>query len=136
MLMTVSQLANQSGATSHAVRYYTRMGLLKPERNPTNGYKLYTFPDINWLRFIQRAKQLGFTLNEIKKIMSDANHGQSPCPRAREILQRRVIENRQHLEELMTLQTQMQQALLEWENKPDARPNGNSICHLIESFTN
>lgn len=134
MRMTVTQLANESGTTPHAVRYYTRMGLLQPERNPSNGYKLYKFPDINWLRFIRRAKHLGFTLNEIKEIMSDAEHGESPCPRVREILQHRIVENRRHLEELMALQEHMEQALLDWEDKPDGEPDGDSICHLIESF--
>lgn len=133
-MLTVTQLANQSGATPHAVRYYTRMGLLQPERNPDNGYHLYKFHDINWLRFIRRAKRLGYTLNEIKAIMHDASQGQSPCPRVREILQRRIVENRCHLEELMTLQTHMEQALLEWEDQPDGIPDGHSVCHLIESF--
>ncbi len=37
--LTVTELANRSGATPHTVRYYTRMGLLRPERNPDNGYR-------------------------------------------------------------------------------------------------
>jgi len=134
-MLTVIQLANQSGATPNAVRYYTRMGLLQPERNPSNGYKIYQFDDINWLRFIQRAKQLGFTLNEIKAIMTDADQGQSPCPRVREILQHRIVENKRHMEELLVLQDHMERALLDWQDKPDGVPDGDSICHLIESFS-
>ena len=132
--MTVSELASQSGATPHAVRYYTRMGLLHPERNPENGYRLYRPHEVGWLRFIRQAKRLGYTLNEIKAIMHDADRGQSPCPRVREILQQRIVENRRQLEELMTLQTRMEQALLAWADKPDGIPNGDSVCHLIESF--
>jgi len=40
-MMTVSDLAKKSGATPDAVRYYTRMGLLRPERDPINRYRLY-----------------------------------------------------------------------------------------------
>ncbi len=134
-MLTVTQLANQSGATPNAVRYYTRMGLLQPERNPNNGYQIYKFNDINWLRFIRRAKLLGFTLNEIKEIMTDAEQGQSPCPRVREILQNRIIENRRHVEELIALQKNMEQALIDWSDKPDGVPDGDSICHLIDSFS-
>ena len=134
-MLTVSELANRSGATPHAVRYYTRMGLLRPERNPDNGYHLYKPREINWLRFIRQAKQLGYTLNEVKAIMHDADRGQSPCPRVREILQRRIVENRRHLEELIDLQTRMEEALLEWADKPDGVPDGHSVCHLIESFS-
>lgn len=133
-MLTVSELANRSGATPHAVRYYTRMGLLRPERNPVNGYHLYKPREIAWLRFVRQAKRLGYTLNEIKAIMHDADEGHSPCPRVREILERRIVENRRQLEELMGLQTRMEQALLEWADKPDGVPDGHSVCHLIESF--
>lgn len=133
-MLTVTELANRSGTTSHAVRYYTRMGLLRPERNPSNGYRLYEFSEVGWLRFIQQAKRLGYTLNEIREIMHDSDQGQSPCPRVREILLLRIDENRQRLEELMRLQTRMEQALDQWAEMPDGVPDGHSVCHLIESF--
>ncbi len=134
-MLTVTELANRGGATPHAVRYYTRMGLLRPARNPDNNYHMYQPREIHWLRFIRRAKGLGYTLNEIKTIMHDADKGQSPCPRVREILQRRIAENRRQLEELMLLQTRMERALASWEDKPDGVPDGHTVCHLIESFS-
>jgi len=133
-MLTVTELANRSGATPHAVRYYTRLGLLRPERNPDNGYHLYQPREVGWLRFIQQAKRLGYTLNEIKEIMHDADQGRSPCPRVREILQQRIVENRRRLEALMALQRRMENALLDWAEKPDGIPDGYSVCHLIESF--
>ena len=132
--LTVTELANRSGATPHAVRYYTRMGLLRPERNPDNGYRLYEHREVGWLRFIRQAKRLGYTLNEIREIMQDSDHGQSPCPRVREILLSHIDKNRQQLEELMALQTRMEQALVQWADMPDGVPDGHSVCHLIESF--
>jgi len=133
-MLTVTELANRSGTTTHAVRYYTRLGLLKPERNPGNGYRLYRPREVSWLRFIRQAKRLGYTLNEIHDIMHDADQGESPCPRVREILQRRIDENRRQLEELMALQIRMEQALSQWADMPDGLPDGHSVCHLIESF--
>lgn len=133
-MLTVSELANRSGATPHAVRYYTRKGLLKADRDPNNGYHRYSIADVSWLRFIRQAQGLGYTLNEIKAIMHDADDRQSPCPRVREILQRRIVENRQKLDGLLALQDRMERALLDWADKPDGMPDGHSVCHLIESF--
>jgi DNA-binding transcriptional MerR regulator len=133
-MLTITQLARRSGATPHAVRYYTRMGLLRPERNPDNGYHLYEPREIGRLSFIRQAKRLGYTLSEIRAIMHDADQGHSPCPRVRKILQRRLVENRRHLEELMALQTRMEHALRQWADMPDGVPDGDSVCHLIESF--
>ncbi|HEB97715.1 MAG TPA: MerR family transcriptional regulator [Sedimenticola thiotaurini] len=132
--MTVTELANRSGATPHAVRYYTRMGLLRAERNPNNGYRLYRDREVGWLRFIRQAKQLGYTLSEIREIMHDSDRGDSPCPRVRRILLRRIEENRRQLEELLALQRRMEQALEQWSQMPDGVPDGHSVCHLIESF--
>ena len=58
-----------------------------------------------------------------------------PCPRVREILMTRIKENRSHLEELMALQSRMEQALEQWKKMPDGVPDGHSVCHLIESVT-
>ena len=132
--LTVTDLANRSGATPHAVRYYTRLGLLRPKRNPDNGYRLYQHREVGWLRFIRQAKRLGYTLSEIREIMHDSDQGKSPCPRVREILNHRLEENRRQLEELMGLQTRMEQALEQWSDMPDGVPDGHSVCHLIESF--
>ena len=133
-MFTVTELAKRSDTTIHAVRYYTRLGILRPERNPDNGYRLYQPREVGWLRFVQQAKYLGYTLGEIREIMQDSDQGQSPCPRVREILQKRIKENRQKLEESMALQTRMEQALGKWSNMPDGIPDGHSVCHLIESF--
>lgn len=132
-MMTVTELAKQSGATPHAVRYYTRMGLLTPSRNPDNGYQQYKPSEVNWMRFTRQAKGLGYTLHEIQEIMQDRDEGQSPCPKVREILQRRIKENQQQLQELLALQERMETALEQWSGMLDGTPDGHSVCHLIES---
>ena len=132
-IYTVTELANRCDTTPHAVRYYTRMGLLRPQRHPDNGYRLYDSAEVPWLKFVQRAKNLGYTLKEIREIMHDADDNKSPCPRVREILMKRIKENRQRLDELLALQTRMEHALKQWESMPDGVPDGHSVCHLIES---
>ena len=134
-MLTVTELANRGGATPHAVRYYTRMGLLRPERNPCNGYRLYEYRDVSWLRFIRQAKRLGYTLNEIREILHDLDQGQSPCQRVRETLLRRIDENGRKLEEMKALQVRMEQARKQWAGMSNDAPGGHSVCQLIELFT-
>lgn len=134
-LYTVTELANRCETTPHAVRYYTRMGLLRPKRNPENGYRLYKVDEVSWLRFVRQAKRLGYTLREIKEIMHDVDDNNSPCPRVRDILMKRIDENGEHLDELIALQRRMEKALEQWGKMPDGVPDGHSVCHLIESVT-
>ncbi len=134
-MLTVTELARQTDTTPHAVRYYTRKGLLQPVRHPENNYRLYKPSEVRWLRFVRQAKALGYTLAEIRAIMQDADKGQSPCPRVREILLKHIEENRRQLEILMDLQKRMELALEQWADMPDGIPDGHSVCHLIESST-
>lgn len=134
-MLTVSQLAKRCNVTPETVRYYTRVGLLHPLRHPENGYKLFEFDDVQRLRFIRQAKLLGYTLTEIEQILHHSMQGDSPCPMVRDFIQRRIEANRAKIMELTALQKRMEAALDEWKAKPDGMPDGHSICHLIESFT-
>lgn len=131
--LTVAQLARAAETTVHAVRHYTRRGLLRPARDPANGYRRYRPRDVGRIRFIRRAQRLGFSLKEIVEILQEAEAGHSPCPRVRQILEQRVGENRRRLDELVALQVRMERALERWQHLPDGTPNGDQVCHLIES---
>ncbi len=131
-MLTVTELSRRSNVPAHVVRYYTRRGLLKPERNPENDYRLYKPDDAQRLRFIQQAKSLGFTLKEIQEILERVGHGQSACSWVRQRLRQRIEENRRRIEELQALQLRMEQALSEWRFLPDLEPDEAHLCHLIE----
>lgn len=134
-MITVKRLAERAQVTPDAVRHYVRIGLLRPDRDPANGYKQFADADVRRLRFIRRAKSLGYTLPEIAEIFEHAERGRSPCPRVRELIGRRIGENRQLVDDLRALQERMENALEHWKTMPDGAPDGDSICHLIESET-
>ena len=134
MNLQVKALADGCGVTLDTVRHYTRLGLLRPRRDPGNGYKLFSPDDVTRLRFIKHAKALGFTLPEIKSILGHSARGTSPCPMVREIFSRRLAENRERLRLEMEWQRRMETEFARWQRMPDRVPNGHSICRLIESF--
>lgn len=131
--LKVSELARRCAVTADAIRHYTDKGLLRPQRDAANGYKLYRGSDIARVRFIRQAKQLGFTLTDIGRILAHADKGRSPCPDVRDIVQAKTEENRHNLHALAALQARMESALARWRAMPDQLPDGDSICHLIES---
>jgi DNA-binding transcriptional MerR regulator len=133
-MLTVNQLAIRANAPAHVVRYYTRIGLLEPASQQENGYRLFSSRDATRLRFIRMSKQLGFTLKEIGGITRHAEHGESPCEDVRRIIQDHIDENRIKIEAMQKLQARMEHALTQWESMPNGMPDGNNICHLIESF--
>src|SRR5438477_11848390 len=69
--LTIGHVARRSGVGVETVRFYEREGLLnRPARSPSSGYRLYEEEVIARLLFIVRAKELGFTLSEIKELLS------------------------------------------------------------------
>jgi DNA-binding transcriptional MerR regulator len=132
-MITVNTLSKLSGVPAHTVRYYARIGLLNPRRDPNNGYRVFEFSDLNQLRFIRRAQHLGFTLNEIFEILATPEKGHSPCPRVRDMLSRRISENQRKIEELVRLQARMERTLALWGKLSDDVPGRNGVCRLIDS---
>lgn len=132
-MITANTLARKSDVSLYTVRHYTRIGLLKPSRNIQNNYKLYQPSDEVRVRFIQAAKSLGFSLAEVADILDEAKQGNSPCPMVREIIVRRIEENRRKIEEMQKLQRKMENALKDWSQMKNSMPTGDSVCHLIES---
>lgn len=68
--LTVSEVAKQGGVNLQTIRYYERQGLLTPTSRTESGYRIYQKDAIRRLRFIKRSQDLGFSLSEIKEILS------------------------------------------------------------------
>lgn len=93
MHMTVSKLAKEAGVNLETVRFYERQRLLpKPDRT-SGGHRLYDRPDVERLRFIQRAKSVGFTLKEIAVLTHLRDEDpQASCDDAMELARRKLAE--------------------------------------------
>ncbi len=131
--MTVIELAKLAGVAPNVIRYYTRIGLLKPARSTGNNYKQFGPDDVKCVRFIRRSQRLGFTLAEIAEIIETSRQGSTPCPMVRDTIQRRMDENSRALAELVALQNRMERALAQWRTLSDGMPDGHAICSLIEA---
>jgi len=68
--LTIGKLARAAGVSTDTIRFYERRGLLSPPARTAANYRLYPDKDVLRLKFIKRAKALGFTLNEIKELLS------------------------------------------------------------------
>ena len=68
--MTIGAVAKRAGVGIDTIRYYERERLLPPPRRRASGYRDYDVVAVDRLRFIRRAKQLGFTLDEIRELLA------------------------------------------------------------------
>ncbi len=128
--LKIGEVSQLSGIGIEALRFYERSGLLgKPVRS-ASGYRLYDEGVIERLSFIKKAQTLGFSLDEIRRIIEDARSGASPCDDVREIVRRRLAELDERLREMRRYRKELAQTLEEWDEV--GRAPGH-ICGLIEA---
>jgi Cu(I)-responsive transcriptional regulator len=68
-LMNIGDAARASGASAKMIRHYETLGLLKRTRRSVGGYRLYDDTDVHTLRFIRRARDLGFSMADITRLL-------------------------------------------------------------------
>jgi MerR family mercuric resistance operon transcriptional regulator len=104
--LTIGQVAQRAGVGIETVRFYEREGLLhRPARSPSSGYRLYEEEIIARLRFILRAKELGFTLNEIKELLSLRVDAGTSCAEAKARAEVKIADIEEKIRTLQRMRT-------------------------------
>ncbi len=128
-MLKIGDVSKRSGIGIEALRFYEKSGLLEAPARTFSGYRVYGEEVLERLEFIKRAQALGFSLDEIRRIIDDARKGESPCDEVREIVRRRMAELDERLRELHRYRKELKSTLEEWDEV--GRAPGN-ICGLIE----
>ena len=74
--LTIGRLAKQAGVNVETVRYYERIGIIRQPVTPVEGYRVYPPADIDRIRFIKHAQELGFSLSEVQELL---DLGEAQC---------------------------------------------------------
>ncbi len=128
-MLKIGEVSRRSGVGIEALRFYEKGGLIDRPSRTESGYRVYGEEVLERLVFIRRAQALGFSLDEIRRIIDDARKGESPCDEVREIVRRRMTELDERLRELHRYRKELKSTLEEWDKV--GRAPGH-ICGLIE----
>ncbi|EOC1303160.1 Zn(2+)-responsive transcriptional regulator [Cronobacter dublinensis] len=105
----IGELARLAGVTPDTVRYYEKQQMMDHEIRTEGGFRLYTENDLRRLRFIRHARQLGFTLESIRELLSiriDPEH--HTCQESKSIVQARLQEVDSRIQELQYMRVSLQ----------------------------
>jgi DNA-binding transcriptional MerR regulator len=128
-LLKIGEVSRQTGVGIETLRFYEKSGLLDKPARTYSGYRMYSSDVLDRISFIKRAQVLGFSLDEIKKVIDDARRGHSPCDEVREIVRMRLEELDQRMQEMALYRKELAETLEEWDKV--GRAPGH-ICGLIE----
>ena len=99
-MLTTSQLANSAGVNVETLRYYERRGLLPEPPRRASGYRQYSQDDVARIRFIKRAKDLGFTLREVQELLDLRVDPDTPCAMVKRRADLKIIDIEERLRSL------------------------------------
>ncbi len=85
-VLTIGKVAHAAGLEAKTLRYYDRVGLLPAAARAPSGYRLYDHGAVARLRFIRRAKALGMSLADIRRILAVRDEGVAPCTHILELV--------------------------------------------------
>lgn len=107
----IGRVAKETGLSIDAIRFYQRMGLIKELGRTAGGYRLFTPEHIVALRFIERARHMGFSLEQTKKLLLLRQKRVTPSFRIRNLLATTLFEIRQKIQTLEEAEKELQRIL-------------------------
>jgi DNA-binding transcriptional MerR regulator len=130
--LLIGRLAKLAGVKPDTIRFYERSGLLPKPSRTASGYRVYNDSALNQLRFIRKAQSLGFTLDEIRRIMSLRGQGKETCRCVIAIAEATLSETETKLNELREFRDKLITNLTRWKRKRRG-PMAAEFCALIEA---
>jgi Hg(II)-responsive transcriptional regulator len=103
--MWISEAATQAGVNAQTIRYYERRGLLPRPQRGTSGYRELPVDTVRLIRFIKRAQDLGFSLDEVSELLRLRSDTMRNRTRVRSVAERRLRQVESKIEELTAMRS-------------------------------
>lgn len=127
--MSIGELAKMSGVGIETIRYYERIGLVKPIARKTSGYRVFNRDSYKAIRFLKHAQELGFSLTEIKDLLKLRADKESRCEDVQAKAERHLKEVEEKIAKLGSIREVLSQLIRQCRSR-----NTNSSCPILDCF--
>lgn len=125
----IGQVAKRVGMTVEGLRYYEKRGLLRPAERSRSGYRLYGESEIDRLRFIKAAQEMGFSLGEIEELLELRDGSDRSCGAMRQHLEAKLERVRHRIELLQAMEQDLEDAVARCDE--ELRLRGGRRCPVL-----
>jgi len=126
--MNIGQAARETGVTAKMIRHYESLNLLKPATRTAAGYRVYDEKEVHTLRFIRRARDLGFSMKEIQQLLGLWQNKRRASAEVRRIAQAHIAALDQKIRELQGMRRTLEHLVHSCHG--DERPD----CPILEDL--
>jgi len=127
--MRTSEVADQAGVNVETLRYYERRGLLPEPPRRESGYRIYGQDAVRIVRFVKRAQELGFTLDDVESLLELSDGGPESCDAAQQLASRRIAELDRRIADLRAMRDSLSRL-----RATCSLPRAERECPLLQSI--
>ena len=126
----IGEVAAQTALSRDTLRYYERRGLLGHPPRTNGGFRVYGRETLERLQFIKRAQAVGFSLDEIRQLVTLDRHGLEQCGRVRNLVAAKLADLDERLSELRAFRRSLVRSLRECDAALAGQRDGD--CPVVE----
>ncbi len=130
--LSSGELADLAGVSRDTLRHYERKGVLPRPLRDTNGYRKYSSEALPRVQLVRRALSVGFTLDELARVLKVRDAGGAPCEEVRNMAAQKLLNVQDQLRELTGLRDELQKTLRDWDTRLARR--GGKQANLLDSL--
>lgn len=130
----IGVIAKRAGLSIDTIRFYEKQDLLKAPSRSMTGYRLYGAEELQTLRFIVRAQQLGFSLQEIRQLLDIQRSPAGVCGRTSRLIEEKLRHVREKIKHLCEIECSLQNALGKCSNKLKTLPHSTPVCPVLDEL--
>ncbi|MEW4447774.1 helix-turn-helix domain-containing protein [Qipengyuania sp. JC766] len=126
--MRIGELAKATGTKAETIRYYEREGILPAADRTDSNYRDYADDHLVTLTFVRRARELGFTMAQVRELLALSDHNEKPCQDVDRLVQQQLAEVERKIVDLTALRDELGEMLRSCEADKIGE------CQIIESL--
>ena len=107
----IGEVSRQTGVSVDTIRFYEKERLLKEPARSEGGFRLFGEGDVEQLKFVRNAQELGFALGEIRELLVLQDQSMDVCSHVRDLLELKVDVVRKKIAQLLALESGLKEAL-------------------------
>jgi DNA-binding transcriptional MerR regulator len=128
--LSISALARQAQVPVSTVRYYERIGLVRPAGRTDGNYRYYTQDALERLRFVRAARSAGFTVGDVATLLALRDGSLAPCDDVQTVIQHRLDDVAGKISDFRRVQRELEASLALCRAASDA-----AHCEVIDKLT-
>lgn len=126
--ISIGQLGRATGTAVETVRYYEKIGLLAPASRTAGNYRSYGRPEVDRLSFIRRARNLGFSLDQVRTLLGLADDCDRPCGEVDQLTRTQLEQVERKIRDLEALRLELSGLIRQCQQGTNAE------CRILEAL--